>query len=333
METIVNRAVTNFLERNSILSSNQYGFRRGMSTQDILTLLSHRWHTTSARGGSTRVLAVDVAGAFDKVSHPGLLHKASRYGLSGALLALLQDYLCDRRLQTTINGFTSSLYPISAGVPQGSILGPTLYLLYTNDAEDHLPAGVELAAYADDTALYQSVHTIGDVPESARILQSAVDALAAWGECWKISFELSKSQTLHISSSHREPWPTPALTFNDTIIAEQSSLQLLGVSFDSRLSYRRHIRNIAVRANQRLGQLKKASPFLDCSSRDRVYKPIKSKSATDVVKVFTTCAYQYGPLRILQTDNGREFNNSHLNAVIDELKAMKISGRPYHPQS
>ena len=154
METLVNRAVTNFLERNSILSSNQYGFRRGMSTQDILTLLSHRWHTTSARGGSTRVLAVDVAGAFDKVSHPGLLHKASRYGLSGALLAWLQDYLCDRRLQTTINGFTSSLYPISAGVPQGSILGPTLYLLYTNDAEDHLPAGVELAAYADDTTLY-----------------------------------------------------------------------------------------------------------------------------------------------------------------------------------
>ena len=116
------------------------------------------------------------------------------------------------------------------------------------------------------------VHTIGDVPESARILQSAVDALAAWGEGWKISFEPSKSQTLHISSSHREPWPTPALTFNDTIIAEQSSLQLLGVSFDSPLSYRRHIHNIAVRANQRLGQLKKASPFLDCSSRDRVYK-------------------------------------------------------------
>ena len=136
----------------------------------------------SFSNGSTRVLAVDVAGAFDKVSHPGLLHKASRYGLSGALLAWLQDYLCDRRLQTTINGFTSSFYPISAGVPQGSILGPTLYLLYTNDAEDHLPAGVELAAYADDTTLYQSVHTIGDVPESARILQSAVDALAAWGE-------------------------------------------------------------------------------------------------------------------------------------------------------
>ena len=268
IEIVINRAVTNFLEKNSILSNNQYGFRRGMSTQDILTLLSHRWHTTSARGGSTRVIAVDVAGAFDKVSHPGLAYKASRYGLSGTLLAWLQDYLCDRRLQVTINGSTSPLYPISAGVPQG----PTLYLLYTNDAEDHLPAGVKLTAYADDTTLYQSVHTIGDVPESSCTLQSAVDALAAWGESWKISFEPSKSETLQISSSHREPWPTPALTFNGTIISDKSSLQLLGVSFDSTLSYRCHISSIAVRANQRQGLLKKSSPFLDCRSRDRVYK-------------------------------------------------------------
>ena len=154
-----------------------------MSSQDILTLLSHRSHTTSARGGSTRVIAVDVAGAFAKVSHPGLVYKASRYGLSGTLLAWLQDYLRDRRLQVTINGSTSPLYPTFPGVPQGSIIGPTLYLLYTNDAEDHLPAGVELAAYADDTTLYQSIYTIGDVPESSRTLQSAVDALAAWGEC------------------------------------------------------------------------------------------------------------------------------------------------------
>ena len=227
METAFNHAVINFLGKNLILSNKQYGFRQGMSTQDILTLLCHRWHTTSARGGLTRVIAVDVAGAFDKVSHPDLVCRASRYGLSGTLFAWLQDYLRDRMLQIITNGSASPLYTISAGVPQCSILGPTLYLLYTNDAEDHLPADVVLVAYADDTAFYQSVHTIGAVPESSPTLQSAFDALAAWGESWKISFEQSKSQTLQISSSHREPWPTPALTFNNTIISNQSSLQLL----------------------------------------------------------------------------------------------------------
>ena len=75
-----------------------------------------------------------------------------------------------------------------------------------------------------------------------------------------------------------------------------------------------------------------ACNIVDCFSRCAMGGPIKSKSATDV-EVFTSCAYQYGPPRILQTDNGRELNNSHLNAVIDELKAMKINGRPYHPQS
>ena len=73
--------------------------------------------------------------------------------------------------------------------------------------------------------------------------------------------------------------------------------------------------------------------IVDCLSRFAMGGPIKSKSTTDVVRVFTSCAYQYGPSRILQTDNGREFKIPHLNAVIDELKAMKINGRPYHPQS
>ena len=76
-----------------------------------------------------------------------------------------------------------------------------------------------------------------------------------------------------------------------------------------------------------------ACNIVDCFSRIAMGGPIKSKSATDVVQVFTSCAYQHGSPRILQTDNGREFNNSHLNAVIDELKAMKINGMPYHPQS
>ena len=120
----------------------------------------------------------------------------------------------------------------------------------TTDAENHLPAGVELACFLRYTTLYQSVHTIGDVPESSRTLQSAFDTLAAWSESWKISFGPSKSQTLQISPSHREPWPTLTIcNLNQTIIYDQSSLQLLGVSFDSALSYRCHIRSIAVPAN------------------------------------------------------------------------------------
>ena len=89
METIVNRSVTNFLERNSILPPFQFGFRGALSTADLLTKLHHQWSKSLASGGAVHVLAIDIAGAFDKVSHSGILHKAKYYSISGPLLTWL----------------------------------------------------------------------------------------------------------------------------------------------------------------------------------------------------------------------------------------------------
>eukprot|EP00117_Sycon_ciliatum_P044885 scpid97792/ scgid32318/ len=91
MESIINRALSNFLEKNSILSSRQFGFRAGLGTSDLLIALQHEWHQTAAQRGLVRVLAVDIAGGFDKVSHPGVLHKAEQYGIKGSLLCWLQS--------------------------------------------------------------------------------------------------------------------------------------------------------------------------------------------------------------------------------------------------
>ena len=80
-ETVINRQVVNYLERNDLLSSSQFGFRRGLGTSDLLTALQHNWATTVGKGGAVRVLAVDIAGAFDRVSHPGLAIKLQAYGI------------------------------------------------------------------------------------------------------------------------------------------------------------------------------------------------------------------------------------------------------------
>ena len=161
-----------------------------------------------ACGGLVRVLAVDIAGAFDKVSHNGVLHKAERCGISGPLLAWLRSYLTDRHIRVVIGGQSSPTHRIQSGVPQGSILGPTLFLLYVNDAEDHLPDGAKLAVYADDTTLYKCITTRLRLPEETAILQQAVDSLAAWGSRWRIEFEPTKSQALTISH-HRSLTPPP----------------------------------------------------------------------------------------------------------------------------
>ena len=194
MEAIINRSLMGFLERRHILTTNQYGFRSGLGTQDLLTLLHHRWSTVATGGGAVRVVAVDIAGAFDRVSHLGVIHKAQQYGVSGMLLAWLRDYLLDRRLSVVVGGQSSSPHRITAGVPQGSLLGPTLFLLYMNDADDHLPQGVDLAAYADDTTLFQCLSAMDTIDHSSTVLQNALDALVNWGTSWRIAFEPAKSQ-------------------------------------------------------------------------------------------------------------------------------------------
>ena len=261
MEAIINPSLMGFLERQHILTANLYVFRSGLGTQDLLTLLHHRWSTVAARGGAVRVVAVDIAGAFDRVSYPGVIHKAQRYGVSGMLLAWLGDYLLDRRQSVVFDGQSSSPHRVTAGVPQGSLLGPTLFLLYTNDADDHLPPGVDLAAYADDTTLFQCLSTMNTIDHSSTVLQNALDALVNWGTSWRIAFEPVKSQAMTID--HQPAWDLPAVQIAGVPLNGESNLKLLGVTLDSQLSHRNHLRTIAIRARQRLGLLRKASPLLD----------------------------------------------------------------------
>ena len=133
------------------------------------------------RGGVAKILAADIAGAFDKVSHSGVPYKAQCYGITGRLLTWLTSYLSDRLIRTVVAGQSSASHWITAGVPQGSILGPTLFLLYTNDAEDSLPPGVHLAVYADDTTMYHLLQARTNIERASATLQTAVDALSNWG--------------------------------------------------------------------------------------------------------------------------------------------------------
>ena len=171
------------------LSNHQYGFRHGLSTYDLLTSLNHSWVSEVTRGGAVRMLAVDIAGVFDNVSHRGVLHQAASYGITGPLLNWLSDFLYDRKVQAVVGGASSESYKIDAGVPQGSIIGPTLFLLYVHDACDILPERITPAVYADDTTLYAHIPTSHAVTEVCRNLQASVDALAEWGAQWRVTFE------------------------------------------------------------------------------------------------------------------------------------------------
>ena len=125
-EKLVNNRIVDHLEKGSLFSDFQHDFRSSRSTADLLTVVSDRVATAFNRSGATRAVAFDISKAFDRVWHAGLLHKLKHYGISGQIFGLISSFLSNRLLRVVLDGKSSQEYPVNAGDPQGSILGPTL---------------------------------------------------------------------------------------------------------------------------------------------------------------------------------------------------------------
>ena len=137
------------LEKCGLFTYFQYGFKSSRSTADLLTVVLDRIAWAFNRSGATLAVALDISKAFDRVWHTGLLHKLKSYGISGQIFSLISSFLSNRRLRVVLDGKSSQEYPVNAGVPQGFILGPTLFLLYINNLPDEVIC--DIAIYADDT--------------------------------------------------------------------------------------------------------------------------------------------------------------------------------------
>ena len=160
-EKLVNNRIVDHLEKCGLSSDFQYGFRSSRSTVDLLTVVSDRIARAFNRSGATRAVALDISKAFDRVWHAGLLHKLKSYEISGQIFSLISSFLSNRRLRVVLDGKSSQEYPVNAGVPQGSILGPTLFLLYINDLPDDVICDITI--YADDTTLYSRCDQASDL--------------------------------------------------------------------------------------------------------------------------------------------------------------------------
>ena len=149
------------LEKCGLFTYFQYGFKSSRSTADLLTVVSDRIAQAYNRSGATQAVALDISKAFGRVWHAGLLHKLKSYGISGQIFGLISSFLSNRQLQVILDGKSSQEYPVNAGVPQGFILGPTLFLLYINDLPDDVICNI--AIYADDTTLYSNCDQASDL--------------------------------------------------------------------------------------------------------------------------------------------------------------------------
>ena len=193
-EKLVNNRIVDHVEKCGLFSDFQYGFRSSRSTADLLTVVYNKIARAFNRSGATRAVALDISKAFDRVWHAGLLHKLKSYEISGQIFGLISSFLSNRQLRVVLDGKSSQEYPVNAGVPQGSILDLTLFLLYINDLPDDVICNI--AIYADDTTLYSKCDQASHLWQQLELtseLESDLRDNVDWGRKWLVDFNAGKT--------------------------------------------------------------------------------------------------------------------------------------------
>ena len=258
-EKLVNNRIVDHLEKCGLFSDFQYGFRSSRSTADLLTVVSDRIARAFSRSGATRAVALDISRAFDRVWHAGVLHKLKSYGISGQIFSLISSFLSNRRLRVVLDGKSSQEYPVNVGVPQGSVLGPMLFLLYINDLPDNFIC--DIAIYADDTTLYSRCDGASDLWQQLELpseLESDLRETVDWGKKWLVDFNAGKTQLVSFD------WSNGSINvkMGGSILKEKSSFKMLGLTFSSKLDWGSYIISIAKTASKKIGALIRSMKFL-----------------------------------------------------------------------
>ena len=268
---VVNNRIVDHLEKCDLFCDFQYDFRPSRSTADLLTVVSDRIARAFNSSGATRAVALDISKAFDRVWHAGLLHKLKSYGISGQIFHLISSFLSNRRHRVVLDGKSSQEYPVNAGVPQGSILGPTLFLLYINDLPDDVICNI--AIYADGTTLYSKCHQASDLwqqLELASELESDLQDTVDCGRKWLVNFNAGKTQLVLFDQSKN----TGAIDvkIDGSVLEEKTSFKMLGLIFSSKLDWGSYIVSIAKTASKKIGALIRSMKFLSPEIALYLYK-------------------------------------------------------------
>ena len=181
----------------------------GRSTVTQLLEVYHHLCSSINEGKEVCVVFVDISKAFDKVWHPGLLYKLEMCGIKGNLLAWFKSYLSDRFQRVIVNGQVSEWSSVTAGVPQGSVLGPLLFLIYINDIVNTV-SHCEIRMFADDTCLFLEVD---DRDAAAALINEDLNSIYKWSKSWLIQFSPPKTKSLTISNK-TDRLLNPVLEFN-----------------------------------------------------------------------------------------------------------------------
>ena len=313
LSKILERHVANILidHYSNILSSHQWGFTQGKSTSGALVTAIDAWHKLLDSGTEVCAIFFDYRKAFDTVSHTLLLQKLETAGVNIHILTWLHDYLCDRKQYVCVNGSSSEMLPVHSGVPQGSVLGPILFIIFINDVSQvPLSDGSLLTLYADDIMLHRPIYSIDDYES----LQNDIDNLYLCSSSISLDFNATKCKYMIISRKKQPTSPLYNLNLNNTPLEKVNEYKYLGIWLTADLNWGKHIEYICSKARKKVGAL---------------YRQFYKYSSTNtMLKIYLTCIR---PDMEYAVQVWSPYQKGHINALESIQKfALKVCSKQWN---
>ena len=216
----------------------------------------------------TDVIVMDFAKAFDKVPHKRLLYKLDFYGIRGSTHKWIDSWLSERSQKVVLDGRASDPVPVLSGVPQGSVLGPVLFLIFINDLPDNIRSSVRL--FADDCVLYRNVKS----PLDCQILQDGLNSLAKWEMDWQMKFNVSKCHSMRVTRLHPSRHIGVNYTLHQQTLEQVQSAKYLGLTITDDLDWGQHISEITCKTTKTLGFLRRNLALAPRHTKEVAYKTL-----------------------------------------------------------
>lgn len=250
LEHVIFKHITSFLEQIHFFSPNQHGFRNGLSTITQLTEVVHDLAHSLNRRSQTDMVLLDFSKAFDSVCHNKLIAKLEAILGNTSFASWIKDFLLNRKQFVFFEQATSKTVSVSSGVPQGSVLGPLLFLIYINDIATNIDSNIKL--FADDCVIYQEINSHTD----HLALSASLNTISEWCKQWQMSINVKKSAVITITKRKQPSIFNYAV--DGTMLPKVNQHKYLGVTLTSDLNWTQHIDNVSAAALRKLFFLKRS---------------------------------------------------------------------------
>lgn len=314
LEHIIASHVYSHLETNKFFFSNQHGFRKGMSCETQLLEFTTDIHYNINNGLQTDCIFLDFAKAFDRVAHCRLISKLSALRLDSLTLSWLRNFLSLRKQFTIVNNSSSPSSYVSSGVPQGSVLGPLLFLIYINDLPTNISSHIRI--FADDCMLYRPINC----PNDHSILQDDLNTISNWCSTWLMRLNTNKCKV--VSFGRKQVISNFTYHMQCDRLSTATSYKYLGIHLTPGLSWFDHITNVCAKASKTLGYLRRNLRRCPTNIRKMSYLTFVRPQLEYASSVWSPSAqYQINMLETIQNRATRYISRNYdINSSVTQLK-------------